>query len=74
MYLTPTYIILLDNSKLIYDKRTHFIYCILCKIEKNSIRDAQTPQPGETVFNTVTYIEVVKKYKDQDTFRAVSVI
>ena len=25
------------------------------KLEKNSIRDARTPQPGEIVFNTMTY-------------------
>ena len=37
-------------------------------------RDAHTPQSGEIVFNTMRYIEVVKQYKDQDTFRAVSVI
>ena len=33
---------------------------------KNSIRDARTPQPGEIVFNTMRYIEVVKQYKDRD--------
>ena len=36
---------------------------------KKSIRDARTPQPGEIIFNT--NIEVVKEYKDWDTFRAV---
>ena len=40
---------------------------------KNSIRDARTPQPGEIVFNTMRY-RVVTQYKERDTFKAVSVI
>ena len=39
---------------------------------ENRFRDARTPQPVEIVFNTMTYIEVVKQYKDRNTFSVVS--
>ena len=40
--------------------------------EKNSIRDARTPQPGEIIL-TPWDIEVLYQYKVQDTFRTLSV-
>ena len=41
-----------------------FFYCGWILIEKNSIRDARTPQPVEIFFNTMR-LEVVKQYKEQ---------
>ena len=49
-------------------------FYMLQQMLKNSIRDGLTAQPGEIVFNTMRYIEVVKKFKDLDTVRAMSVI
>ena len=40
---------------------------------KNSIRDARTPQPRE-IFVTPRDVEVLYQYKVQDIFRALSVI
>ena len=45
---------------------------IECK-QKNSIRDARTPQPRE-IFLTPLDIEVLYQYKVKDTFKALSVI
>ena len=41
---------------------------------KNSIRDARTPQPGECVFNTMTYRSSETVQRPEDFQRSVTYI